>query len=274
MVIRRNVWVFLVVAGAGSPAVADDDPPVHPFLTDTLSVELGLFSPRKDVRLRVDGALGSFNASIDFEEEFGARATEDTLAAEILWRFGDAWSLRLQKFDGGNRQTAVLANDVEWEDWVIPAGSSVSVGSGLEMTRIFFGRSLDVAPRHDVGVGLGVHWLETKAFISAEVITTASSSSDVKADGPFPNIGAWYYYSPSEKWYVGARADYMSLSYDIYKGRVLNYAVGGAYQFGRNFGLGLKYQLFNIAADIDETNWHGRIDVQYQGPFFYVSANW
>ena len=263
-----------MVAGISVPALAEDDIAVHPFLTDTVSVELGLFSPRKEIQLRVDGSLGSFNASIDFEEEFGAKATEDTFAAEILWRIGDAWSLRLQKFDGGNSQTAVLANDIEWKDWVIPAGSSVSVRSGFEMTRIFFGRSLDVAPRHDVGVGLGVHWLETKAGITAEVITTASGSSDVKADGPFPNIGAWYYYSPSEKWYVGARADYMSLSYDIYKGRVLNYAVGGSYQLGKNFGIGLKYQLFNIAADIDETDWRGRIDLQYQGPFLYLSANW
>ena len=40
-----------------------------------------------------------------------------------------------------------------------------------------------------------------------------------------------------------------------------------------NIGIGLKYQFFRLAVDVDDDKWHGRAELDYEGPFIYLSAN-
>jgi hypothetical protein len=89
-----------------------------------------------------------------------------------------------------------------------------------------------------------------------------------------PNIGGWYYYSPSPKWFIGGRLDWLEVSVGKYSGGITNVAVGVNYQLFKNVGLGIKYQLFRLAVDVDNDKWHGRAELDYDGAFVYLSGNW
>jgi len=250
------------------------EPGVHPYLTSKFSIQAGVYFPQQDIKIRVDGSLGFENEEIDFDEQLKLRDYDDVFVLEMLWRFGKKWSLRTQYFQENRRQVAVLEEDIEWGDEIIEAGSNAFVGSDFKITRLFFARAFDTDPHVEYGIGLGIHWLETGAFIGAEVNTFESSLNAVSASGPLPNIGAWYYYSPSERWYLGTRLDWLYVSLGDYAGRLVNFSAGANYQFSDHFGVGLNYQYFSLAADISKSSWHGRIETIYDGMYINLSANW
>ena len=258
----------------GEFAQADEAVAVHPFLTDKFNIQLGIYSPQKDIFVRVDGSLGGENIGIDFDESLGVGKSDEIFAAEFVWRFGEKWSLRSQYFDAAEQKSAVLTEDIEWGDIVIQEGSSVTAGTNLTLSRLFFGRSLDSSPKYDYGLGLGIHWLDTGAFVKLDSIISFGETSAVRASGPLPNIGTWFYYSPSAKWFLGGRLDWFKASVGDYAGSIINVALGVNYQFTEHLGAGVSYQEFELNADIDSDSWRGRLNTDFAGLFFYLSGNW
>ena len=259
---------------SGTPVLADESSRVHPFLSSRYSIQLGGFFPTHNVRLRVDGSAGIEGTDIDFDETFDMRRGGRTLAMEFTWRFGKKWSARMQYFNVDQTEKAVLEEDIEWGDEIIEAGSSVTAGTDFELARVFFARSFDSTPNLDYGIGIGIHWLEIGAFIKHDFLTSFGETSSVAASGPLPNIGTWYYYSPSEKWYVGGRLDWFEASVGEYDGGIMNIAVGVNYQMFKNFGVGVKYQDFRFKVDVDKSDWHGEAKLSFAGAFLYLSGSW
>ena len=257
-----------------APIVASEEASVHAFLTSKYSIDIGVFSPTKELTFRADGTMGSSEGDVDFDEQFDLGHAENVLALEFTWRFGTQWSLRIQKFDLGQDKHAVLEEDIQWGDDVIQAGSSVTAGSYFELARVFFAHSFDTNPRYDYGIGVGFHLLNIDAFIEHDVNTSFGETSAVSASGPLPNIGTWYYYSPSEKWYVGGRLDWFEASVGDYSGGLVNFAFGANYQLFEHFGVGVKYQIFTLDVDVDNKDWRGRAKAEYAGLFIHIGGNW
>ena len=271
---RFTIFLMIFCCLLVAPIVASEDASVHPFLTSKYSVDIGVFSPTKELAFRADGTAGVPGTDIDFDEQFNLGHNEDAFAIEFIWRFGTKWSLRLQNFKLSRDQHAVLEEDIQWGDDVIQAGSSVTAGSNFELVRVFFARSFDTDPQYDYGIGVGLHWLNIGAFIERDLITSFGETSAVSASGPLPNIGTWYYYSPSEKWYVGGRLDWFEASVGDYSGGLVNFAVGANYQLFEYFGVGVKYQIFTLDVDVDKNDWRGRAEAEYSGLFIHISGNW
>jgi hypothetical protein len=258
----------------GAGVHAQDESNVHPFISSKYSVQAGMFFPSKDFHLSVDGTIAGDNREFDFEKATGISEDDAIFNLEFKWRFREKWSARLQYYTTNRTDKAVLEEDITWRDEAILAGSSVTVGSNFQLVRVFFGRSFGTRENVDAGFGLGVHWLEIGAFIKPDIITTFGDVSAAKVSGPLPNIGTWYYYSPSPKWFIGGRIDWLEASIDKYDGGILNIAAGVNYQLFQNVGIGVKYQMFRVNVDVDSKTWHGSTQIDYDGPYVYLSANW
>jgi len=269
-----SLGLVAVCALSGSPVLAADNPDVHPFLTSRYSIQLGGFFPAQDTSLRVDGSAGVPVRQIDFDKSLKLRDKNEVFAFEFTWRFGKKWSARTQYFAADRQEKAVLEEDIIWGDEVIQAGSSVTAGFDFQLSRVFFARAFDSSPHHDYGVGIGIHQLQIGAFIEPDFITSFGEVSAVSASGPLPNIGTWYYYSPSEKWYIGGRFDWFQASVGEYDGGLTNIAVGVNYRLLKNFGVGLKYQDFSFHANVDKSSWRGKVKLSFAGAFVYLSGHW
>jgi len=260
------------------PGFAQSQTAVHPTMVDRFILNAGAFLPKTDTSIGVDGAQSGPHPPFDFGGQLDRSESESLFAAELIWRFGEKWSFRGQYFENSRKSTAVLAKDIEWGDIVLEQGSSISGGRDFEVQRLFFAYNLSRSPRHEYGVGLGVHRLVMGGFLEGDVIingeVVSGSGKAVSAVAPLPNIGTWYSYSPSEKWALGARLDWMDAKVGDLSGGLLNVAAGANYQVFRHFGVGLKYQYLRLRLDIDKSNWNGRFNVEYQGLYFYLSSNW
>jgi hypothetical protein len=269
MVKKFNTLCLLSLLGG--TAVAQDE--VHPFISDKFSVQMGVFMPSKNLELSVDGTVAGISQGFDWEAATGFEDDDEVFMLEGKWRFGEKWSFRAQYYETNKSSRAVLEEDVYWRNSIILAGSSVTAGTEFSLVRAFFGRSFDNRANVDTGIGLGLHWLEIGAFINPDVNTIGDLSA-ANVSGPLPNIGAWYYYSPSPKWFLGGRLDWLDAKLDKYDGGITNVSAGVNYQLFENVGIGVKYQLFRLNVNIDEDKWNGSVKLDYEGPFIYLSGNW
>jgi hypothetical protein len=258
------------------PAVAEDDAgDLHPFLTDGLSVDVGIFYPDREWDLRVNGSIGGPNAEIDFDEGLKLGNPDSLFAAEIAWRFKGQWSLLAQFFDSSDSARTVLEEDIEWGDVVFGAGTGAIAGTDMNLARLFVGRQLDTSEVHDVGIGGGIHYLDISAYIEGTIIISgvqASARESVSLSAPLPNIGAWYRYSISPRWAFRTRFDLLSADIGDYEGLLVNASLGVNYQAFRHFGIGVAYNYFELDVSINRPNWRGDIEMVYDGLFVYGSA--
>jgi hypothetical protein len=131
---------------------------------------------------------------------------------------------------------------------------------------------------HDLRLGLGVHRLTIGAFI-AGIATKNDMSREFKAESatakaPLPNLGAWYRYSPSDRWAFTLRADYFSASFGEISGELIDLLAGVDFRVFEHVGVSLNFQRLSINGRIDADNWAGEIDVVYQGPQLVISGFW
>jgi len=248
----------------------------HPSIESKYLLDVGVFFPERTVSLGAGVSLPG-DGRIDFGSEFGLNKTDELFAVDLTWRFGEKWSLAAQHFRASGGREAVLENDIEWNNVVFSAGSSVKGSTEFSMYRLFAGRSFGNDERSDYGVGAGLHWLEVSASISGNIFVNnnvAFTREAVSAAAPLPNIGAWYHYSFSPRWAFKARGDWFSASIDEYDGSLVNLQVAINYAWFRNGGIGLAYNYLEFDAGVDSSTWQGNVDLVYEGPFAFVSLYW
>jgi len=277
MHVKRLLPCLLLIAGADL-SHAQEQGNVHPSLTEKFVLDMGVFFPDRNFEIHVDGSIAGRNPDIDFENEFGLNRSDEVLAIDFGWRFGKKWSLLTQYFESSGSRSAVLDEDIEWNDVVFGQGSNVVAGQEFSLVRVFFGRQFDTSERHDFGVGAGFHWLEIGAFIQGDILVSGAPNEfrreSVKAEFPLPNVGVWYRYSLSPKWALRSRFDYLSVDIGDYSGSLVNGSLGFNYQLFDNFGVGLSYNIFELDLGITRTDWRGDVVSRYEGLYVYVSAYW
>ena len=169
---RPFASILLVFLATGQTAAAGEGRDLHPWLTSKYAFDLGMFYPDRSNRLSADGSFeldSTPDEVIDFGSELKLSESDSTFAAEFVWNFGKRWSMRMQYFDSSGQGTAVLEEDIAWEDLTFLAGTRASAGSGLELTRFFWGYSMSKRSNADYGFGGGFHWLHIDAFIEGTI---------------------------------------------------------------------------------------------------------
>lgn len=248
----------------------------HPFMTDRFQFAFGAFARQQGFKIRADGS--DPEEEIDFDESLGVDDDDVSASLTFRWNFGQKWSLWGQAWDVSANGGAELTEDIEFEDLVFQQGSNVRAGVENTVVRVFLGRKFSSGPKHEFGLGLGFHWLEIKAYIEGQALinddTVAFARGDVAADSPLPNIGGWYYYSPSKRWLLEARLDWLEASVGDYSGGIWNSSVGVNFQAFKHVGFGLNYQYFSLDVDVDKSDWRGGAELKYRGPFLSMTANW
>ena len=215
---------------------------------------------------------------IDFDTDLRVDDAPDLLVAEFRWQYTSNWNLGQQYFNSSRDGYHVLEESIEWEGVTYEIGAEVAARTSVDVTRIVLSRNFRSNDDHDLRLTGGLHWLDLSAEIEGEATlgdgSTAFTASKASASLPIPNLGILYQYSPSEKWLISARVDWFSASIDDWSGSIWNTNVNVNYQVGKNFGLGLGYQFFQIDGRLDEERWKGDLRVRFSGPTFLLSGYW
>lgn len=276
--IRTSVTVLVLLYCALVPAFAQaqGSGDQHPLLTSKYHLAAGAYFGSGDFEISADGS--SPGTGIDFGRTLDADESDASPFGTFLWRFGDKWSLRMQAFELDVSGGRVLDHDVQFGDVTFKEGSRIDAGLDTTVIRAFMGRTFSTGTQHEFGAGVGLHWMQLDAFVSGEILvndqTPAFSRESVSADLPLPNIGAWYWYAPTNRWLVTSRIDWLSASVGDYSGSLWNVGLGVQYQLSKHFGIGMEYEYFDLDGDIEDTNWKGSATISTNGPSIFVTASW
>ena len=128
------------------------------------------------------------------------------------------------------------------------------------------------------GIGVGLHALDLSASVTGEAriegASVGESRAEGSADGPLPNIGAWYIWAPNDRWALTTRLDWLSASIDAYDGTIVNASAGFNFRIMKNIGAGINYNVFTLNVNVSDSDWSGKADVRLHGPYAYVSVYW
>jgi hypothetical protein len=260
--------------------VAQTNGASHPLLSDDFYLGVGAYFPDKNFKIRVEGTVPDVDRQkeIDFEEALKLDNSETTGALEFRWRFGEKWSVAGQYWRISDSATAVLTEDIEWEDVVFKEGTFASAGVELDVARLFFGRTFSSGPQYEFGAGAGLHWLQIKAFVAGQIKTNLGDTEpyrgSVDASAPLPNIGGWYTYSWSPKWAFKARVDWLSASIGDYSGGLWNASASINWAVFEHFGVTASWNFFKLDVDVDKSDWRGSVETSQNGPFLALTAYW
>ena len=265
----------LLVILASTPVLAQDR---HPAMEKAWSINIGSFFAERELKASAEGAIGTVEREFDFEEALGLDDSGNLLMAELGWQYTENWGVALQYFRSERDASRTLDESFEWQGDTYDIGAQIDAGTKLEITRIFFARRFRDNGPHSFRLGAGLHWLDISAEVSGQATLNDQSTefrrNTASASVPVPNIGAWYRYSPNDRWLVNARIDWLSASIDNYSGDIWNASAGINYRIWNNVGVGASYQYFELGGDVTEDNWRGAIQMTLTGPFLYVSGFW
>lgn len=274
--------VLLLVAMIPLTGWGQGDADVHPYLNKEYYASVGLFLPDQNTKLGLDASVGAPEPGptpyVNFSETFSFSDSDESFSAEIGWRFATNWQLRGQYFRVDNHSIATLERDIEWGDVTYNTGTSVAAGSDIQITRLFFGRTFRSSESREFGLGLGGHILDLSAFIEGNATVEGDDIGYRKERAsiaqPLPNFGAWYVHAFSPNWAARLRFDWLSASVGKYDGRIINSAASIGYGIGDRFGLALAYNYFELAVDVDDGSWQGRVKLRFNGPYIALTGYW
>ena len=279
-------FLLLVVVLTPMLAQGQDAEPIHPYLGNKFFASVGIFLPDQNTRMGLESSVDvslpdpepAPNKTIDFEETFDFRDSDETFSAEIGWRFGEKWQLRGQYFGVDNSSRLTLEEDVEWGDYVFNEGTFVGAGSDYQITRLFFGRTFKSSPKSELGLGIGAHILDISAYVNGNAmvdgIDVGFRQERASVSAPLPNFGAWYMHAFSDKWAATVRVDWLSASVREYDGHIINSALSVGYALTDHFGIGLAYNFFELDVRVDDPDWTGRITSRFDGPYVSLTGYW
>jgi hypothetical protein len=275
-VLVRIIILAIFLVSLASPVAAQTADDYHPFLSDKFNLGIGLYWPKIDLTLQVDGLAPEDD--IDFDEILNLSEYTSSPAINFRWRFGEKWSLFGQYWSTSSDGKEVLTEDVSWDDVIFREGTFVGGGVGLDVVRAFVGRKFDLAPQHELGVGVGLHYMNLDTYLEGEILINDGGTDFHRASAsaafPLPNIGAWYMYSWSPKWVLVTHLDWLSASIGDYSGSLWDAEIGINYQAFKNVGFGLSYKAFVLDVDVDKDDWHGKVEFNQIGPALSVTATW
>lgn len=251
---------------------------VHPAMESKWWANAGSYLAKRDLDASASGSVSGFNREFDLEGSLGLDDAPSVFMAELGWQFSENWGAALQYFRSSRSGSRTLDESFEWQGNTYDVGAVLEAETEMDITRIFFARRFRDEGPHSLRLGAGFHWLDISAAVAGQATQNDQSTefrrSAAKASVPVPNIGAWYRYSPNDRWLLSARIDWLSASIDNYSGDIWNVSAGANFRLWDHVGVGASYQYFELAGSLKEDSWRGDIKTTFSGPYLYVSAFW
>lgn len=243
--------------------------PVHPALTDRFYLGLGGYMPTSSTSAQLNSSGGGLGAVINFEDLLGMQSQKGVPVGVARIRFAQRWRVEAEYFELNRVGAKSIDREITWGDQVFPVGTDVNSRFDFSDARVSVGYSFFKTADKEVGAAFGLHVARYNASLSAPAVGTQGGATTA----PLPVLSLYGAFALTEHWAVTARIDYLSLSYEQYKGGINSAGIDVLYQPFKHVGLGLGYRSLFVKLETQADDWSGKINQSFQGPIAYVTAS-
>jgi hypothetical protein len=256
----RRVVALLSLAALSSvalPALAVDP-------LDTFSARLGGYTNSFETELRADGET-SEGTDVDLERDFDLNPDEVVGFAGVTWRPWEHHEFGLTYYSSEASNTNVLTRDIEFEDTIYEATSTVKTDLNVDAYEFYY--TWWAASHEDWALGprLGLVWYSVDFDLDLQIDADGNQvdgaiSNHVSTDLPAPTIGGSWRWTPAEDWRISADAGWLSAKVSSVDADVSFGRIGVEWFPWERTGFSVDYVISRVRADEDSDSFNGNVD--------------
>lgn len=263
---KKAVVMLLTVTGFlfYTSSLFAEEKPWHRF-----NVDLGASWIMNDSQVRLGGK--GAGVEINPEELLGLDSNTTVLRLDANWRFTKNLRHMLDFTYYSNRRKGetIAAQTIEIGDIIIQPGDSIKARLDLDIIRVGYNYSFFQDNRMDLAVGGGLYVMPIVFKVESNGALAQNVSEKFTAPLPVLSFKADFAITP--KWFLRNRFDAFYLSYDSYKGGIVDTRVALEWEAFKHFGFGLAWDNFRLKAE-GESNDSDVPGADFLGTFKFQTA--
>jgi hypothetical protein len=261
---------------SGAPIKPDKNRRIPSPITDRFYVRGTFFNPAISTTMRIDGQspgpglLGTPGTVVNGERDLGLDSRIPQGRIEIMFRLRERNRLRVDYFETNRRGDHAIARQIVFGDETFAVNDRVTSSVQWRQFGLTYTYSALRTDRFELGLGLGVHFVEAEARGAVEA---KQLRQEVSGAGAFPTIPLDFTWRISRRFAMVARAQYLHASVNNFEGSMGEYHGDFQYRWKPNFSLGAGYTVMKSFLQVDDAHFPGLFRQNVRGPeaFFKVS---
>ncbi len=238
------------------------------------SLSLGGFLANIDTTARLGVGGGNTGIEFDLEDATGLETSSTVFRADGLMRLGEERKHRLDfsYFFYDRKATKILQRDIDFGTLpTLSVGATVTTEFNIQIYKLNYSYSLIRDNRFDISAGLGVYVMPIKMAIS----TAAGQAESKSFTAPLPAISLRMDFAITPKLFLRQSAELFYLTYNQFKGGMLDLTVGLEYKVHEKIGLGLAVDSFHLGLEADGEDYPaidltGAVKFSYTGVMLFA----
>jgi len=238
---------------------------------------LEYFYPTISSTARIDAkATARPGSNIRLEDELDLDDRKGTPYLNLGMRLGDNWRLEFEYYELNRNATKAIGRSINVGDTTFPVGAQISSRFDSTIYRLTGGWSFYRTQEAEAGLGFGLHITDFETQLSGVgtgILNGTGAQREARdALAPLPTIGLYGSYLLSPQFLLRGRVDYLSLKYNDYDGRLVNWMAAVDWRFTRNVGVGLGYRYVDYKLEADKADFRGEVQYTFKGPTLFVNV--
>ena len=255
---------------AGLSAAASAEQP-----QDRFWAGLEYFYPTVSTTARFDAtATARPGTTISLEDELDLTDRKGTPYLDLGMRLGENWRIEFEYYQLNRSSTHTITRQIDWGDTSFPIGATLNTTFDSTIYRLTGGWSFVKNQQAEAGVSFGLHVTDFKTQLSGQGTGPLGLGFQREAHDqlvPLPTLGLFGTYMATPQLALRGRVDYLSLAYQDYDGRLINWMGMLDWRFTKNFGAGVGYRYVDYRVSATKTNFNGEVQYKFKGPTLFVN---
>ncbi len=238
--------------------VAESQPEPKPNqLYQRFRIDVGAFASFFDTNLRLDSEeFPGEGTEIDLEDDLGFDTKKFDFRAGGYLRLGRRHRITYGYYSLSRNSNVVLDEEIEFGDEIFPVDAEVQADFETRFANLGYAFSFLAREKIEVGIGLGLSAMFTKAGIAA-VGSVGEDPIDLveeRTDATFPvgSLGLDVNWAPLSRMIVSGRVGGLYVSVSTIQASVGDANVGAEYFFTRGFGAGVRFNYTKLQVEEQE----------------------
>lgn len=222
----------------------------------------------------------SINKEIDLEDDLGFDTNVRAAWLRGVYRMADRHRLSLTYTPLRRTASAVSQRDINIEDNIIKAGTSIETSVRTDIFDIEYLYSFYKRRNIEASISGGLYWLYYKFELKAagEIVLggteeeeiRASYETDLRLNAPLPLLGLSGTYEVNPRWNLHAAARYFYVAINDIEGQLISAGLGTDYNFTKHWGIGLSLSAFSLDVKKDGIVFNSSLSYKFDGAQLYV----
>ena len=266
--VLRSACLGCLLTAAGTAQA--EDPRSFPW--EKASLSIGGFVSTTNSELQLNSESLGVGTVIDLENGLDMDSQFSTYRIDGFYRFGSTRRHQIEMHYYRSDRDGSRVTDQEYQigDTVFPAGSGITSELDTWFFNINYAYAFFQDDRVRLSGAVGVHTTGIKLKVSS----LGSGVEEEEVTAPLPVIGVRADIALTERWRLWGSTDLFYLSYDNYRGGLMDAAIGIEYLPFKHvgFGLGLNAVKYRVEGDGDGdlSDINGEVRYDFAGALLYM----